>query len=74
MRRGDLLVVRAQPAHREFVIAVATAAYARGARHVETEIEDPLVAAARFRSGAKMTPVPYLIPGTPEEAAKRDGV
>jgi hypothetical protein len=22
----------------------------------------------------KMTPVPYLIPGTPEEAAKRDGV
>jgi aminopeptidase len=53
VRRGDLLVVRAQPAHREFVIAVAAAAYARGARHVETEIEDPLVAATRFRNGSK---------------------
>jgi hypothetical protein len=29
--------------------------------------------AAQFKV-TKMTPVPYLIPGTPEEAAKRDGV
>jgi aminopeptidase len=53
LRRGDLLVVHAQPAHRELVVAVAVAAYRRGARHVEVEIDDPLVQAARFHDGGR---------------------
>jgi aminopeptidase len=51
LRRGDLLVVRAGPEQREIVVAVAEAAYRRGARHVEVEVGDPLVAAARLRDG-----------------------
>jgi aminopeptidase len=53
LKRGDLLVVAGQHAHRELLLAIAEAAYGRGARHVEVEIEDPLVAAARFRHGGR---------------------
>jgi aminopeptidase len=54
LRRGDLLVVHAQPAHRELVVAVARAAYRRGARHVEVEIDDPQVSASRFKEGGNV--------------------
>jgi aminopeptidase len=53
LRRRDLLVVHAQPAHRELVVELARAAYRRGARHVELEIDDPLVSATRYRDGSK---------------------
>jgi aminopeptidase len=53
VRRGDLLVVRAQPEHREIVVAIAEAAYRHGARHVEIEVVDPAISAARLRYGRK---------------------
>lgn len=53
LRRGELLVVRARAEHRELVVAIAEAAYRRGARHVEAEFADPLVAAARLRHGGR---------------------
>jgi aminopeptidase len=53
LKRGDLLVVTGHAAHHELLLAIAEAGYRRGARHVEVEVEDPLVAAARFRHGGK---------------------
>jgi aminopeptidase len=53
LRRGELLVVQAQPQHRELVVAIAEAAYRRGARHVHLDTVDQLVAAARFRHGGR---------------------
>ena len=53
VRRGDLVVVAGQPAHRELLVAVTEAAYGRGARHVDAEVVDPLVAAMRFRAGGR---------------------
>ena len=53
LKRRDLLALVGQHAHRELLVALAEAAYRRGARHVDAEIEDPLVQAARFRYGGK---------------------
>lgn len=53
LRRGDVAVLHGQPKHRELLVALAEAAYRRGARHVELEVDDPLVNAARFRAGGK---------------------
>jgi aminopeptidase len=53
VRRGDLVVADGEPAHRELLLAIAEAAYRRGARHVQVEMIDPLVAAARFRHGSR---------------------
>ena len=53
LKRGDLLALVGQHAHRELLLAIAEAAYRRGARHVDVEIDDPLVQAARFRHGSK---------------------
>jgi aminopeptidase len=53
VHRGDLLVVRGQREHRELLLALAEAAYRRGARHVQLEIDDPLFAATRFRAGGR---------------------
>ncbi|MFN2627573.1 MAG: aminopeptidase [Gaiellaceae bacterium] len=53
LRHGDMLVVSGQPRHRELLIAISEAGYRRGARHVEIETDDPLVAAARFRHGGR---------------------
>jgi aminopeptidase len=49
VRDGDLLVVRAEPPHRELVIAVAEAAYRAGARLVEPIWTDKRMVAARVR-------------------------
>jgi aminopeptidase len=51
LRRGDDLIVRANPGHRELVVAIAEAAYTAGARYVEPLIEDPRVTAARIVRG-----------------------
>jgi aminopeptidase len=51
VRRSDVVVLHGQPKHRELIVALADAAYRRGARHVELEIDDPLVNATRFRAG-----------------------
>jgi len=53
LKRGDLLALVGQHAHRELLLAITEAAYRRGARHVDVEIDDPLVQAARFRHGGK---------------------
>ncbi|MDQ4030210.1 MAG: aminopeptidase [Actinomycetota bacterium] len=49
VRAGDLLVVRAEPPHRELVVALAEAAYGAGARLVEPVWTDKRVIAARVR-------------------------
>jgi len=51
LRRRELLVVVGQPQQRELLVALAEAGYGAGARHVELEVVDPLVAAARIRYG-----------------------
>ena len=53
LRRGDTLVVRASPAHRELVVAVAEAAYRRGAVHVEHAVDDARLTAARIAHGGE---------------------
>jgi aminopeptidase len=50
-RRDDVIVLTGAPQHRELLIALAEAAYRRGARHVEVEVSDPFVARARFTAG-----------------------
>ena len=52
LRRGDTLIVRATPAHRELIVALAEAAYRRGAVHVEHTVEDPRLTAARITHGS----------------------
>ena len=49
VRDGDLLVVRAEPPHRELVVALAEAGYRAGARLVEPSWTDKPVIAARVR-------------------------
>lgn len=49
VRDGDLLVVHAEPAHRELVVALAEAAYRAGARLFEPAWTDKRVVAARVR-------------------------
>jgi aminopeptidase len=51
LRRGDVLVVQGQPAHRELMVALAEAGYRAGARLVDVTYNDPRVAAARIRHG-----------------------
>jgi aminopeptidase len=51
-RRGDTLIVNANPAHRELVVALAEAAYRAGAVAVDAVVVDPRVEAARIRSGS----------------------
>ncbi len=52
-RRGDVVLINAAPQHRELVVALAEAAYRRGARHVELDVVDPLVTRNRFLAGGK---------------------
>jgi aminopeptidase len=52
LRRGDTIIVRGNPAHRELVAALAEAAYRRGALFVENVVEDPRVTAARIAHGS----------------------
>jgi aminopeptidase len=51
LRRGDVLVVQGQPAHRELLVAVAASGYRAGARLVDVVYGDPRVTAARIRYG-----------------------
>jgi aminopeptidase len=53
VRRLDVIVLHGQPRHRELLVALSEAAYRNGARHVELDVDDPLVSAARFRAGGK---------------------
>jgi aminopeptidase len=46
---GDTLFVQGQPAHRELMVALTSAAYRAGANTVEVDYIDNLVAAARIR-------------------------
>jgi aminopeptidase len=55
LRRGDTVVVHANPAHRELVVAVAESAYRRGAVFVDTVVEDPRLTRARIASGPDAT-------------------
>ena len=48
-RSRDTLVIRAAPAHRELVVALADAAYRAGAAAVDAEVDDNRVYAARIR-------------------------
>jgi aminopeptidase len=51
LRRGDTVIVRGNPAHRDLVAAVAEAAYRHGAVFVDNVVEDPRVTAARIAHG-----------------------
>jgi aminopeptidase len=48
LKRGDTIVVRGAPAHREMMVAVATSAYRGGAGLVDVIYSDPLVMRARL--------------------------
>jgi aminopeptidase len=50
LRRGDTLVVNAEPGHREAAVALVEAAYRAGAAHAEVQLTDPCVRAAQLRS------------------------
>jgi aminopeptidase len=52
-RRGDTLLQRVNIAHRELAVALAEAAYRRGAAAVDVEYDDARVYAARIRHGSK---------------------
>ncbi len=52
-RRGDTLVVLANAAHRELVVALAETAYDAGARAVDSVVDDARVAAARISRGSE---------------------
>ncbi len=49
-RRGDRLIVTAEPAHRTLAVALVEAAYRAGALSAEVLYADPLVRAARLRA------------------------
>ena len=49
--KGETLVVRGTPAHRELVVAVAEAGYRAGAHLVDVQYTDPLVMRARLEHG-----------------------
>ena len=51
LKRGDTIVVRGAPAHRELMVAVAASAYRGGAHAVEAITSDPLVMRARLVHG-----------------------
>ena len=51
LKRGDTIVVRGAPAHRELMVAVAASAYRGGAHAVEAIYSDPLVMRARLVHG-----------------------
>jgi len=51
LKRGDTIVVRGAPAHRELMVAVAASAYRGGAHAVDVVTSDPLVMRARLRHG-----------------------
>jgi aminopeptidase len=51
LKRGDTIVVRGAPAHRELMVAVAASAYRGGAHAVEALYSDPLVMRARLVHG-----------------------
>jgi aminopeptidase len=55
VRRGDLVVLQGAPDHRELLVALAEAAYRRGAGLVEVSYTDPRVRAARIRYGREET-------------------
>jgi aminopeptidase len=50
IRRGDVLIVSAEPAHRELCVALVEAAYRAGAKHAEVQYADPFVRAAQLRA------------------------
>jgi aminopeptidase len=49
LAEGELLIVRAQPAQREFAVALAEAGYRAGARYVDVVYEELRAQAARVR-------------------------
>lgn len=51
LKRGDTIVVRGAPAHREVMVAVAASAYRGGAHVVDVVTGDPLVMRARLQHG-----------------------
>jgi len=51
LKRGDTIVVRGAPAHRELMVAVAASAYRGGAHLVDVVTSDPLVMRARLVNG-----------------------
>ncbi len=53
LRKGDDLILRCQPAHREFAVAVVEAAYRAGAHSVDVVLNDPVIRAARLRAASK---------------------
>jgi aminopeptidase len=48
-RPGDVLIVTAEPGHRELAVGVVEAAYRAGGKHAEVQVTDPLVRAAQIR-------------------------
>ena len=52
LRRGDTVIALANPEQRELVVALAEAAYRRGAVFVESIVDDARLTAARVTHGS----------------------
>jgi aminopeptidase len=50
IRRGDVLIVAAEPCHRELCTALVEASYRAGAKYAEVQYVDPHVRAAQLRA------------------------
>ena len=48
LRRGDVLAVHGEPAHRDLIVALTERAYAKGARHVDAMVIEPRIRRARI--------------------------
>jgi aminopeptidase len=52
IKKGDVLVVTGEPAHRELMLAIAEAGYRAGAVSVDVDYSDPLAYRARIVNGS----------------------
>jgi aminopeptidase len=62
LRPGDLLLIDGEPAHRPLAVALATAAFRRGASNVEVSYSDPLVRRARAEHAHELASLGRLEP------------
>jgi aminopeptidase len=48
LRRGDMIALHGEPAHRDLIVALTERAYAKGARHVDAMVIEPRIRRARI--------------------------
>ena len=52
IRKGDVVAIHGEPAHRDYIVALTEQAYAAGARHVDALVIEPRIRRARI-AGAR---------------------